>query len=67
MIGGASTAQPSLNAGLADELPIDTMPVLLGNGLRPSDGIAAEPVKLERIRGMELPGGRRHLRFGVGT
>ncbi len=34
IVGGASTAQQVLNAGLADELHIELRPVLLGGGLR---------------------------------
>src|SRR6266498_269359 len=63
IIGAASTAQQCLQAGLADELHVDIMPVFLGDGLRPFDGIAEGQVQLERIKVMELPGGRTHLRF----
>ena len=65
VIGAASTAQQCLRAGLADELHIDIMPVLLGGGLRPFEGLDSESIQLERIRVMELPGGRTHLRFRV--
>ena len=34
IIGGASTVRQALAAGLADELQLDLMPVLLGGGLR---------------------------------
>jgi dihydrofolate reductase len=63
VIGGASTTQQCLQAGLADELEVDIMPVFLCGGLRPFEGIAGEQIRLERIRVMELPGGRTHLRF----
>jgi len=65
VIGAASTAQQCLMAGLADELHVDIMPVLLSGGLRPFDGIDAEQIQLERIKVMELPGGRTHLRFRI--
>lgn len=65
VIGAASTAQQCLNAGLADELHVDVMPVFLGGGLRPFDGIDAKSIPLERIKVMELPGGRTHLRFRI--
>jgi dihydrofolate reductase len=65
VIGAASTARQCLNAGLADELHVDVMPVLLGGGLRPFEDIAAERIQLERIKVMELPGGRTHLEFRV--
>lgn len=65
LIGGASTFQQCLQAGLADELHIDIMPVLLGNGLRLFEDAGAQPISLERIKVMELPGGRTHLRFRI--
>jgi dihydrofolate reductase len=65
VIGAASTSLQCLKAGLADELHVDIMPVLLGGGLRPFEGIAAEQIELERIKVMELPGGRTHLRFHI--
>ncbi len=65
IIGGASTAQQCLKAGLADELHIDIMPVLLGGGLRPFGDVSLEQLQLERIKVVELPGGRTHLRFRV--
>lgn len=65
VIGAASTAQQVLKAGLADELHIYTMPVLLGGGLRPFDGIDEGQIQLERLKVTELPGGRTHLRFRV--
>ena len=65
VIGAASTAQQCLKAGLADELHVDVMPVLLGGGLRPFEGLAAELIQLERVHVLELPDGRTHLRFRV--
>ena len=65
VIGAASTAQQCLEAGLADELQIDIMPVFLGAGLRPFEGIGEGQIQLERLKVMELPGGRTHLRFRV--
>jgi dihydrofolate reductase len=63
IIGAANTAQQCLQAGLADELHIDIMSVLLCSGLRLFEHISAEQIQLERIKVMELPGGRTHLRF----
>jgi dihydrofolate reductase len=63
IIGGASTAQQYLRAGLADELEIDIMPVILGGGQRLFETGGVEPIQLERLKVMELPGGRTHLRF----
>jgi dihydrofolate reductase len=52
-------------ARLADELQIDIMPVLLGDGRLLFENVGAEPTQLERIQVMELPGGRTHLRFHI--
>jgi hypothetical protein len=41
------------------------MPVFLGNGLRPFEGIGEGQIQLERLKVTELPGGRTHLRFRV--
>lgn len=65
VIGGASTVQQCLSAGLADELHLDLMPVLLGDGLRLFEAIDPEQIRLERLKVLELPGGRTHLRFGL--
>ena len=48
--------------GLADELHVDIMPVLLGAGLRLFQE-SMESIQLERIDVMELPEGRTHLKF----
>ena len=63
--GAANTAQQFLNAGLVDELHVDVMPVLLGAGLRPFEEVDAESIKLERIKVVDLPAGRTHLRFRI--
>lgn len=65
VVGGASTAQQCLSAGLADEIDIDIMPVLLCGGLRFFEAIATEHTRLERLKVLELPSGRTHLRFGI--
>jgi dihydrofolate reductase len=65
VIGGASTARHCIRAGLADELHIDIMPVLMAGGLRLFDDTGAEPPLLERLSVVALPSGRTHLRFRV--
>ena len=65
MIGAASTERQTLKTGLADELHVDIMPVLLGDGLRLFEDLGTETIRLERIKVMELPGGRTHLRFRI--
>jgi dihydrofolate reductase len=63
IIGAANTARQCLEMGLADELHVDIMPVLLGAGLRLFEHMDARQIQLERIKVVELPGGRTHLRF----
>lgn len=63
IIGSASTSQQVLEAGLADELHLDIMPVLLGGGLRLFEDTGLQPRQLERLKVVELPGGRTHMRF----
>ena len=65
VIGAASTAQQCLKAGLADELQVDIMPVFLGGGLQPFEGIDQGQIQLERLAVMELPHGRTHLKFRI--
>ena len=65
IIGAASTAQQCLQAGLADELHVDIMPVFLGSGLRPFENLGAELPQLERLEVVELPEGRTHLKFRI--
>jgi len=64
VIGGANTLQQCLRAGLADEIHIDIMPMLLGGGLRLFEHIGTEPIELEKIKVIETPT-RTHLRFRI--
>jgi dihydrofolate reductase len=63
VIGTPNTAQQCLRAGLADELHVDIMPVLLSSGLRFFENM--EQISLERIQVIELPAGRTHLEFRI--
>jgi len=66
IIGSANIARQVLKAGLADELHIDIMPVLLYGGLRLfAEMEEMEPVSLERMKVVEFPGGRTHLSFRI--
>lgn len=65
IIGAASTAQQCLKAGLADELQVDIMPVLLCGGLRFFGDVCPEPIQLERLKVVELSGGGIHLSFRI--
>ena len=54
VIGGASTIQQCLNAGLCDELHVDIVPILLGKGLRLFENIHTDKIKFEKIKIEEL-------------
>ncbi len=49
IIGGANTIQQCLNSGLCDELQIDSIPILLGGGLRLLENIDTDTIRLERL------------------
>ncbi|MCL4267530.1 MAG: dihydrofolate reductase family protein [Anaerolineae bacterium] len=61
---GANIMQQCLKAGLLDEIHIDLIPLLLGEGIRLFDNLASEPAKLETIRVIEDTG-VTHLQFRV--
>lgn len=65
VIGAPGTSHQVLRAGLADELYLDIVPVLLGGGLRFFEDIGPDPIQLERIKTVEMPGGRVHLQFRI--
>lgn len=50
VIGGAKTIRRLLDAGLADELRIDLIPLLLGGGVRLFDQLERKPINLEQVR-----------------
>jgi len=65
VVPGASTTNQCLQAGLANELHVDVMPVLLGGGLRPFEAPGLDRIKLERIKVIELPSGGVHIGYCV--
>ena len=65
MVHGAVTAQSMLRAGLLDELAIQLMPLLLGQGRRLFDDLPPELHELELLRSLEGPD-VLHLRYRVG-
>ena len=65
VIGATSTSQQCLTAGLADELHVDIMPVLLGEGLPFFENDGMDQIRLERAQVVELPAGRTHLEFRI--
>ena len=64
VIGGASTGQQVLNAGLADELEITIVPVLLGGGLRFFEHLEPGQLALEQVGISESPT-RTDLRYRI--
>jgi dihydrofolate reductase len=53
VIGGASTFQQCISAGLCDEIQIGIMPVLLGGGLRLFANMDGKAIRLEKIKVFE--------------
>jgi dihydrofolate reductase len=47
VIGAPSAVKQALNAGLLDEIHIDLVPLLLGNGVRLFDSLQIEPTDLQ--------------------
>jgi dihydrofolate reductase len=65
VIGGADVIQQCLNRGLCDELQIDVMPMLLGQGLRLFEHIDTDRITLERINVDETTPMRTSITFEV--
>ena len=65
LVHGAGTAQLALTAGVLDELEIHLIPVLLGQGRRLFDHLAAEHIELERTRILEGEDGVTHMHYRV--
>jgi dihydrofolate reductase len=65
LVHGAATAQLALAAGVLDELELHVVPVLLGQGRRLFDNLAARQIELERTRVLEGEGGVTHLHYRV--
>ena len=66
VIGGVSVVRAVLAAGLADELRIDVMPVLLGAGRRLFEDVDLSDVHLEKLDVHEV-GARTSLTFRLQT
>jgi dihydrofolate reductase len=63
-VAGPNVAQQALNAGLLDELSVDLVPVLLGDGIRFFANLGDAPVLLDDpavVEGMRVT----HLRYRV--
>jgi dihydrofolate reductase len=61
---GASLVRQCIRAGLLDEIHVDLVPVLLGDGVRLFDHLGTEPIELESTRMIE-GAGVTHLTFRV--
>jgi dihydrofolate reductase len=61
---GASIVQQCIRAGLLDEIHVDLVPVMLGDGVRLFDHLGPEPVELESTQVIE-GAGVTHLTFRV--
>jgi dihydrofolate reductase len=62
--GGANIMRQYLKAGLLDEMHIDLIPILLGNGIRLFEDLDPEGIELRRTGSIETPGAT-HFRFEV--
>jgi dihydrofolate reductase len=56
LLHGASAAQACLRAGVLDELSLQVVPVLLGQGRRLFDDLPPEHVELELLHSVDGPG-----------
>lgn len=65
VIGGANTIQQVLNSGLCDELQVDIMPILLGEGLRLFENIDTSKIQLERVSVDQVTSARTSIIYKV--
>jgi dihydrofolate reductase len=63
-VGGADVTRQCLKMGLLDEIQIDLVPVLLGQGVRLFEYLGIEPIELETTAVKRAPG-VIHLSFHV--
>jgi dihydrofolate reductase len=61
---GATIVQQCLRVGLLDELVVSLVPVVLGRGARPLDGLEPGSVQLDLVRVVDAPG-VTHLTYRV--
>jgi dihydrofolate reductase len=64
LLHGAATAQACLRAGLLDELELQLVPVLLGQGRRLFEDLPPDHVELELVRALDGPA-VQHLHYRV--
>jgi dihydrofolate reductase len=63
-VGGADLTRQCLKLGLLDEIQIDLVPVLLGQGVRLFEYLGIEPIELERTSVSAAPG-VTHISFRI--
>jgi len=63
-VGAASIAQQCIRAGILDEVHVDLVPVLLGDGVRLFEHLGAGPIEVESTR-VIAGAGVTHLTFRV--
>ena len=63
-MGAASIAQQCIRAGILDEVHVDLVPVLLGDGVRLFEHLGAGPIEVESTR-VIAGAGVTHLTFRV--
>lgn len=66
VIGAPSVVKQALNAGLLDEIHIDLVPLLLGNGIRLFDTLEIEPTDLQ-LDDINMSAGVVHMTFRIIT
>jgi len=66
LLHGAATAQACLRVGLLDEMELQVIPVLLGQGRRLFENMPPHHVELQLVRAVDGPG-VQHLRYRVRT
>ena len=65
IIGSANITQECLREGLVDEFQVDIIPIFLLNGFRPFENLGTGLIQMERIKVVELPAGRIHIKFRI--
>jgi dihydrofolate reductase len=62
--GGANIIRQYLKAGLLDEMQIDIIPILLGDGIRLFEGLDLQGIELRKTSAIDTPGAT-HFRYQV--
>jgi dihydrofolate reductase len=65
LVHGVTTGSLAVAAGVLDEIELHVIPVLFGQGRRLFEGLAPEPIELERTRILEGEGGVTHMHYRV--